>query len=147
MNCSIQTMSEKPSNLYIPDYQAWEKFYEAKATRKDQRVSFGFETEKEALKNQQQQDIVVSTDRTKFCDQIQKEPRVTSVVSPTEQTVQQAESVMKKAANKGKNKCSSKKKSQSITSKKSKPQKKKTSGKKKATFSYRTLGDIFNKRK
>lgn len=133
------------SNLYIPDYQAWEKFYETKAQR-NQRVSFGFETEKEALEHQQQ-DIVVSADRANFCDQFQKEPQVTSVVSPTEQTVQQAESVMKKTARKVKNKCSGKVKNKSARSKKSKKNQKKTHGKKKTTFSYRTLGDIFNKRK
>lgn len=136
-------MSEKASNLYVPDYQAWEKFFEKRAKR-EQSVGFGFETEKEAIKHQQQ-DIVLSADRSKICEQAQSEPKIISVVSPTEQTVQQAESVMKKAGVRVKNKCSSRKKVKHNPSKKTKTQKNKP-GKKSKTFSYRTLADIFSKR-
>lgn len=137
-------MSEKASNLYVPDYQAWEKFFEKRA-KKDQSVGFGFETEKEAIKHQQQ-DIVFNVDRSRNCQKDQPEPKIISVVSPTEQTVQQAESVMKKAGVRVKNKCSSKKKTKHNPSKKSKTQKKKQA-KSSKTFSYRTLADIFSKPK
>lgn len=136
--------NEKASNLYIPDYRAWEYFYEKRA-KKDQSVGFGFETEREALKHQQQ-DVVLSAERAKVCDQGKTEPKIISVVSPVEQTVQQAESVMKKSRSNVKTKCSSKKKSKAGRSKKVKKQKK-GRGKKASSFSYRTLGDIFSKRK
>ena len=61
-------MSEKASNLYVPNYRAWESFYEKRAKR-DQKVGFGFETESEALKHQQQQEVVVHPERVKACDQ------------------------------------------------------------------------------
>ena len=136
-------MSEKASNLYVPDYRAWENFYEQKAKR-DQKVGFGFETESEALK-QQQQEVVVNTERA--CDLKQTEPKIISVVSPTEQTVLQAANVMKKAGAKAKTKCSGKKKAKGTRSKKVKSQRKKKGQGKKSAFSYRTLGDIFSKRK
>ena len=137
-------MSEKASNLYVPDYQAWEKFFEKRA-KKERTVGLGFKTEEEAIKHQQQ-DVVLSGDRSRICEQAHQEPKIVSVVSPTEQTVQQAESVMKKAGVRVKNKCSSKKKARNNPSKKTKTQKKRQ-GKTSKTFSYRTLSDIFSKRK
>lgn len=141
-------MSEKASNLYVPDYQAWEKFFENRA-KKERTVGLGFKTEEEAIKHQQQ-DVVLSGDRSRICEQAHQEPKIVSVVSPTEQTVQQtvqqAESVMKKAGVRVKNKCSSKKKARNNPSKKTKTQKKRQ-GKTSKTFSYRTLSDIFSKRK
>ena len=137
-------MSEKASNLYVPDYQAWEKFFEKRA-KKERTVGLGFKTEEEAIKHQQQ-DVVLSGDRSRICAQAHQEPKIVSVVSPTEQTVQQAESVMKKAGVRVKNKCSSKKKARNNPSKKTKTQKKRQ-GKTSKTFSYRTLSDIFSKRK
>ena len=135
-------MSNKASNLYVPDYQAWEQFYDKRA--KQQNVGVGFETERGAL-NHQQQEIVVNTDRSNTCSEAQNHPKFISVVSPTEQTVQQAESVMKKAGRTVKKKVSKK------TKNKSRPKKtttqKRPLGKKKTTFSYRTLSDIFSKRK
>lgn len=138
-------MSEKASNLYVPDYRAWESFYEKRAKR-DQKVGFGFETESEALKHQQQQEVVVHPERVKACDQGQTEPKIINIVSPTEQTVQQAASVMKKAGVKGKpRRCAKKKKSKGNRAKKANNQNKHRG--KKSSFSYRTLGDIFSKRK
>ena len=134
-------MSEKASNLYVPDYQAWEKFFEKRA-KKERTVGLGFKTEEEAIKHQQQ-DVVLSGDRSGICEQAHQEPKIVSVVSPTEQTVQQAESVMKKAGVRVKNKCSSKKKARNNPSKKTKTQKKRQ-GKTSKTFSYRTLSDIFS---
>ena len=137
-------MSEKASNLYVPDYQACEKFFEKRA-KKERTVGLGFKTEEEAIKHQQQ-DVVLSGDHSRICEQAHQEPKIVSVVSPTEQTVQQAESVMKKAGVRVKNKCSSKKKARNNPSKKTKTQKKRQ-GKTSKTFSYRTLSDIFSKRK
>ena len=137
-------MSEKASNLYIPDYRAWENFYEKRAKR-DQTVGFGFETESEALK-QQQQEVLVNAERVKLSEQKQTEPKIINVVSPTEQTVQQATSAMKQTRLKGK----SKKTATGTRSRKTKNQqqkKKKKSQGKKPAFSYRTLKDIFSKRK
>ncbi|MEW8544957.1 MAG: hypothetical protein AB2693_15635 [Candidatus Thiodiazotropha sp.] len=135
-------MNEKASNLYIPDYRAWENFYEKRA-KKEQTVGFGFETESEALK-QQQQEIFVNTERIKVCEQKQTEPKIINVVSPTEQTVQQATSAMKQTRLKVK----PKKKATGSRSKKTKnQQKKKKSQGKKSAFSYRTLKDIFSKRR
>ena len=137
-------MSEKASNLNVPDYQAWEKFFEKRA-KQERTVGLGFKTEEEAIKHQQQ-DVVLSGDRSRICEQAHQEPKIVSIVSPTEQTVQQAESVMKKAGVRVKNKCSSKKKARNNPSKKTKTQKKRQ-GKTSKTFSYRTLSDIFSKRK
>ena len=99
-------MSEKASHLYVPDYQAWENFYTKRASDQHQKVGFGFETEKEALKHQQEEGVV-SAERVKICDQGKAEPKIISVFSPTEQTLQQAESAMKKAGAKVKSKRSS----------------------------------------
>ena len=137
-------MSGEASNLYIPNYQAWEKYFEKRAKR-DQSVGLGFKTEEEAIKHKQQ-DVVLSADRNRICDQAHQEPKIVSVVSPTEQTVQQAESVMKKAGVKVNKKGSTKKKVKSSSSKKSKTHKSRQV-KSSKTFSYRTLADIFSKRK
>ncbi|MEW8547245.1 MAG: hypothetical protein AB2693_27360 [Candidatus Thiodiazotropha sp.] len=140
-------MNEKADNLYIPDYRAWESFYEKRAKR-DQRV--GLQTESETL-NQQQQ-IIVNPERAQVCEQSQPGPKIVSVVSPTEQTVQQAANVMKKASKKGKSKRSSKKGSKGRGScskgRRSKNGERRLNNRgKRSSFSYRTLGDIFSKRK
>lgn len=138
-------MNEKAANLYIPDFRAWESFYEKRAKR-DQRVGIGFESESEPLNRQQQELLVVNSGRVNVCDQKLTEPKIVSVVSPTEQTVQQAANVMKKEGIKVKTKkCSGKKGYTGKRSKKAKSQKK--SRGKKSTFSYRTLSDIFSKRR
>ena len=142
-------MNEKADNLYIPDYRAWESFYEKRAKR-DQKTGVGLQTESETL-NQQQQ-IIVNPERAKVCEQSQTGPKIVSVVSPTEQTVQQAANVMKKASKKGKTKRSSKKGSKGRSSftkgrrSKNGERRQKSRGKR-SSFSYRTLSDIFSKRK
>ena len=142
-------MTEKATNLYIPDYQAWETFYGNKAKR-DQKVGFGFQTESKALR--QQTDVVVAgtAERVKDCEQSQAEPKIVNIVSPTEQTVQAAANVMKKAGiklKKVKSRSSKQRSKRQNTSKKAKCRKRAARAGRKATFSYRTLGDIFSKRK
>ncbi|MCG7889502.1 MAG: hypothetical protein N0E59_18485 [Candidatus Thiodiazotropha taylori] len=139
-------MTDKSANLYIPDYQAWENFYE-KTAKRSNRVGFGLETESEAVKEQQQKSLVIDPQRVKHCEQNHNaEPKIINVISPTEQTVQQAANVMKKAGIKTKRKCTGKKKSKDSRRKKAKNQKR-NSKKRASGFNYRTLGDIFSKRK
>lgn len=144
-------MSAKTANLYIPDFRAWEDFYERKAAKRVAKVGFGIETESDAVKQQLQQQLVVQPERLQDCERSNNEPKIISVVSPTEQTVQQAASVMKKAGIKVKQNRKSSSKGQSLKTKSSrakKSQKKQQKRKeKRAAFSYRTLSDIFTKRR
>lgn len=141
-------MTERAANIYIPDYQAWENFYENTA-KKNSGVGFGLETESEAVRQQHQQNVILDRERVKICEQSsQTEPKIIKVVSPTEQTVQQAANVMKKAGIKGKAKCSRKRNNNNKGTRGKKAKSNgKSSKKRKSSFSYRTLGDIFSKRK
>lgn len=144
-------MSETAANLYIPDYRAWSDFYE-KRVKRDHKVGFGFQPESEALREHHQQELLVKPERINVCQQKITEPKIVSVVSPTEQTVQQAESVMKKAGIKVKTKppCKKRAKKNSSRSKRKRSEEAKSKNnrrQKRSAFSYSTLGDIFSKRK
>ncbi|MEW8544138.1 MAG: hypothetical protein AB2693_11445 [Candidatus Thiodiazotropha sp.] len=144
-------MSDKTANLYIPDFRAWEDFYERRAAKKDSKVGFSIETESDAVKQQFQQQLVVQPERLQDCERSANDPKIIKVVSPTEQTVQQAASVMKKAGIKVKQKRKSCAKGHNSNSKnnrsKKAPKKQQKRKDKRAAFSYRTLSDIFTKRR
>ena len=93
------------SNVYVPDFQAWSNFYERRL-KQGAKVGFGFQTEHEALEDREQlQQLAINQSERApayskggLCEQ-----KTVTIVSPTEQTLLQAESVMRKSgANKTK---------------------------------------------
>lgn len=150
----MNTNYSSVSNLYVPDFQAWSDFYENKLKR-DSKIGFGFETEKQALQNREHQHQVAHSQTKNLSNQsINTEPKIVTVVSPTEQTLQQAESVMKKSKTEININRSSGKKKDRGTSSKPKPSKQRNTIKKtsrvdrsKKSFSYRKLSDIFSRKK
>lgn len=87
------------SNLYVPDFQAWSNFNDRRSNQ-EAKVGFGFQTEQKALEDQEQlQQLAINQSerapaysKSGLCEQ-----KTVTIVSPTEQTVHQAESVMRKS--------------------------------------------------
>lgn len=73
---------QKASSLYIPDYRACENLN--KKWLKDTKRSVRFETESEALKQQQEEEVLVNAERVKLWEQKQTEPNIINVNSPIE---------------------------------------------------------------
>ena len=142
------------SNLYIPDFQAWSEFYENRL-KQGPKVGFGFQTEQEALKDRDQLQKLAfnQSERTPVsCQSSLPDTKIVNIVSPTEQTLLQAESVMRKS--KPTRTSSGFKKSKCDKNTKVRRQSKSKKGtsraiKKKQTdsFNYRNLRDIFSKKK
>jgi hypothetical protein len=144
--------------VYIPDFQAWSEFYERRL-KSNPKVRFGFQTEQEVLKDSEQLNQLVSSQQRvgkSACEDSDKSgQQIVNIVSPTEQTLQQAESVMKKARTNSKYKqnINSKAKRNRSSIKANRHSKsscaRATSKKKQKSdiFSHGKLRDIFSKRK
>ena len=157
MTCNNNTSGL--SNMYTPDFQAWSEFYESRLD-KNEKVGFGFKTEQEALNDREQlQQIAINQSERAptYSKTGLSEPKIVNIISPTEQTLQQAESVMQKSRKKqklrcGHSKCKSKNNNSSNSRRHSviKPGlsgSKKSRKKNSEKFNYRNLRDLISKKK
>jgi hypothetical protein len=96
---SAEKGSFMQSNIYVPDYNLWTKFFESRQTHEPK---VGFQTKEDALKDidQFQQLAGRQTEQvTSVEKQSENTPKIVKIITPTEQTFQQAKSDMKKKNN------------------------------------------------